>query len=509
MLASRLPLRARNALPILFLILQIAAILANVLPGLHRLALADWSAASFGLGFQIDGITLFLLLTMCVPLLALWLIAPPRRSFDLWGILVLTTATWLMTAGNSITIYIAWAIFDLTIFLWRIAREIERETAVRGVVIGQLTGLIFLLGSIALAAKQSEQGALLIGLALWARLGVFPFHYLLPMRGVDVSDLWFARGIPLIAASNLWLHWSIFNADVPYVLIGTLAGVALIVHALWVWREETLTRAISASAFQVILIVPLAMTFGGQANVALGLWNTLAAIFAIALFEIAIRWRAENLNRFPRLIWFAALFAFAGLPLTPAFLGRLGVYVALWESNNGLLMLIAGISTLIVLIPLWGFGFAIRGGELREPNRVEYVGLAIITLAFVALALAPMPIAHALGRQIGAFAERALDLVVRTDDVVGVGLSIALLALTVIGSFLVQPSAREIYRRWGAFIRNLASVLDLEWGERFLAMLGYRLSALVRDVSTITEENPTVWLLFVALWVAIFVMIAR
>jgi len=158
---------------------------------------------------------------------------------------------------------------------------------------------------------------------------------------------------------------------------------------------------------------------------------------------------------------------------------------------------------------LWGFGFAIKGGELREPQRVEYVGLAIITLAFVALALAPMPIAHALGRQAGAFAERALDLVVRTDDVVGVGLGIAILAFTVIGSFLAQPAAREIYRRWGTLIRNLAGVLDLEWGERFLGTLGYRVSALVRDVSTITEENPTVWLLFVALWVAIFVMIAR
>ncbi len=509
LIAARLPLRARNALPILFLILQIIALLVNIAPGSHRLALADWSAAAFGLGFQMDGITLLLLLAMCVPLLALWLIAPPRRLFDLWGILVLTAAIWLTTAGNTITIYIAWACFDLTIFLWRIARDIEHETAVRGIVIGQLTGLIFLLGSIALAAGQSAQGAVLIGLALWARLGMFPFHYLLPMRGVDVSDLWFARGIPLIAAANLWLHWSIFNADVPYILIGTLAGVALIVYALWVWREETLTRAISVGASQVILFVPLAITFGSEANVALGLWVALAAIFAIALFEIAIRWRAENLNRFPRLIWFAALFAFAGLPLTPAFLGRLGVYVALWESNNGLLMLIAGISTLIVLIPLWGFGFAIRGGELREPHRVEYVGLAIIALAFVALALAPMPIAHALGRQAGAFAERALDLVIRTDDVVGVGLGTAILVLAVIGSFLVQPSAREIYRQWGTLIRNLAGVLDLEWGERFLGTLGYRVSALVRDVSTITEENPTVWLLFVALWVAIFVMIAR
>jgi hypothetical protein len=39
--------------------------------------------------------------------------------------------------------------------------------------------------------------------------------------------------------------------------------------------------------------------------------------------------------------------------------------------------------------------------------------------------------------------------------------------------------------------------------------MGYRTGAMVRNVQTIAEENPTVWLLFIALWIAIFIAMAR
>lgn len=510
-LTTRLQPRARSWLPMIFLVLQVVALLLNVAPGAHRLVVAEWKPAGFSIALQMDGVTQLLLLMMVAPIIALWLVAPPRKPFDRLPLLVLSAAILLTAAENLVTAYLAWSLLDFSILLWRWARGIERETALRSVVIGQFSGLVLFAGSIFIAAGQTQLGATLAALAFWARLGIFPFHYLLPTRGADAFDLWFARGIPIIAASNLWLHWSALRVDAPITLIGVLGGIVCIVSALWVWREESPARAIGISVSPAIALVPLTIAFANEASVAIALWLTLAVAAAFALFELALRWRADNLNRWHRLIWFAALFALAGFPLTPAFLGRVGVYVALWASGNWLLMLMAGGATLAALTPLWNFGFAIKGSRTasREPTRREYGGLTFITLVFLALAFAPMLIAHALAPAVGDSAERALDLVVRTNDVLGVAMAILTLAATVIGSFLLYLSVGSIRPRPDSFFVRLTRVLALDWLERLVVSTARQIGRIAQSVSTMAEANPTVWLLFVALWVAIFIMLVR
>lgn len=240
----------------------------------------------------------------------------------------------------------------------------------------------------------------------------------------------------------------------------------------------------------------------------MGLWLTLAAVIALALFEIAKRWRADNLNRWNRLIWFAALLSLAGLPLTPAFLGRLGVYVALWESNNGIVMLFIGAATLVILAPMWNIGFALKGGELREPTRVEYAGLVIITLAIAALSFLPMLITRALGSAVSESYERSMDLVIRTNDAMGIGLGIVTMIVPVIGSYFLSTWLYRFRPRPGALVLRTARAIDLDWGERVVSAIGLRTSAAIRAGAAIAEENPIVWILFVALWVAIFIAIA-
>ena len=60
--------RARVMLPLIFLIVEIIAILVNIAPGLHALAFSDWSSAALSIAFHLDGVTLLLLLTLFVPL---------------------------------------------------------------------------------------------------------------------------------------------------------------------------------------------------------------------------------------------------------------------------------------------------------------------------------------------------------------------------------------------------------------------------------------------------------
>ncbi|MDE3087987.1 MAG: hypothetical protein KGJ80_01205 [Chloroflexota bacterium] len=507
-LAARgLPKRIQPQLPIIFLAIEIIAILVNIAPGSHTLVISTFDLAGLSIVFQIDGVTLLLLLTMFVPLVAVWWVAPPRSPFRIFSISVSTAAILLSVSGNLISIYFAWTLLDLSIFAWRFADDIERDGAARALALSQLAGLGLFAGALMLDTQPSANGAVLVALAFWARLALFPFHWTLPMRGSDTLDLWFARGVPLLAASSLWLRGSILKLNLPITLIGALAAAAMIAAAIWIWREEQPPRAVVVSVSHALAFVPLAIAFGGAAAPAFALWLALSVAMALALFEISLRWRAENRNRYPRLIWFAGILSLAGLPLTPAFLSRVGVYTSLWESGQWLLLLLAGVTTTLVLAPLWNLGFEIKGAEKREPTRREYAGLAVIVLAGAALALAPMLIAPALAPSVSDSAERAIDRVIRTNDLLGVVIGFTLLVLPVMVSYWLRRAAGRFHPHSGSLIWRAARLIDLEWLERALTSVGYQMGALARGASMIAEENPTVWILFAALWVAIFISI--
>jgi hypothetical protein len=507
-ISSRSAISVRQWIAIGFLIIELALILLNIAPGSHHLMISNWGIASFTISLQMDGITQLLLLAMFIPLTALWLVAPPRQPFDFYTASVLTTAILLTAADGIVTALIAWTLLDLALFIWRLVRNIERVTALRSLAIGLFAGMIFLAGAILLTPHPTE-GAMLIAFALWARLGLFPFHPLLPTRGADEFDLWFARGIPTIAAANLWLHWSAFRAPVPYTLIGVLTSITLIVAAIWIWRAADATDKIRIGAMYACALMPLSLASGGDAGVALALWQTLAIAFALALCEIAQRWRAENRNYYPRLVWTLGLLALAGLPLTPAFLGRIAFYVAMAENGEWLFLLLACVTTLIIFTPLWNLVRALQGSEPREPTRVEYAGVTLAWLAFAVPAFMPMIIAPALAPSVGEAADRALDRVLRTNDALGVATGAIVLVLPVLVAFFLYPFVKEYRSPPHAFVSRLARVSDLDWVERGLSRLGFQIGITARNAFTIAEVNPTVWILLVSLWVAIFISIAR
>ncbi len=509
LLSARVSERVRFWLAPVFLILEIALLLFNIAPGTHRLVISNWQAAGFTIALQMDGITQLLALTMFVPLIALWLIAPPRAPFGLWPILVVSAALLLASAATPVTIYVAWTLLDLALFVWRIAHNIQRDQANHGFMLGALAGLIFF-GGTSLITTRPAEGALLIGLALWARLGLFPFHGLYPAQGKDRSEVWFARGIPLLAASSVWLHWdTTLNLPVTAPLIGVLAGVVFVITTLWLWREEQPARAIDFSAAYTFAFVPLALAFGGDAATAFGLWLALSAALAIAWFEIALRWRAENRNRWARLIWFAGIFSLASIPLTPAFLGRLGLLVALTEYSQWVMLALIGVTSLFIFAPLWNFGFTLKGTEERAPTRAEYAGLIVLALFTGTLALAPMMIAHALAPAVGDAAERALDRVIRTNDLIGVIIGAIILLAPVIASYILRNMPRGLHPASASWEARLARALELDWLEQVIANVGLQISAAARSSITIAEENPTVWILLMSLWIAIFIIIAR
>ncbi|MBI5302347.1 MAG: hypothetical protein HY868_09430 [Chloroflexi bacterium] len=499
---------ARPGLAIVLLALALAAVGLNIAPGTHRWVVADWQAASFVLAFRADGIVIALWFTMLIPLLALWLAAPPRAPFDPTRTLVLSAALLLTAADNLLSMWFAWSLLDLAIFAWRLAHDAERESAARGLVIGMFAGVGLFSGALLLGTPRAQDGARLLAVAWWARLALFPFQPLLPRRGADAADFWFARALPILAASALWSRagdW--VNAASDWLVL--LAILAWLVALIWIWREEDPVRAVTVSASHAVALVPLAMAFGGDAGPAFVWWLAASFAFAFAFFELALRWRAENRNRWARLSWFAGVVTLLAPPLSPAFLGRVGVYISLWEAGQGLALLLVGAATSLLIAPLWNFAFAVRGAEERAPHRHESAALIILALTFSALTFAPLPIVQALGETMRDASEAAMVRVIWTNNAIGVISSFVILFVPMIVSFFLSDIVRGWHLRVNSRWMRLARVFDLYWLERITLRGGTQIGTLARRVSIIAEENPTVWLLLAGLWVAILILVLR
>jgi NADH:ubiquinone oxidoreductase subunit 2 (subunit N) len=503
LVADKIPEPSRRWLTVGILTSAFAGILINMAPSTHYFAISTWDAASFSIALQFDGISFVLLVAIFLPLIALQL-ARPAASLDSFAFYVLAAAILLTCAGNLITMLFAWAFLDLALFAWRESRRIPHDLAMRALILGQLAGLALFAGTILLGAKQTETGALLIALAFWARLGLFPFHWVYPNADLQTLELVAIRGAALAAGASLWLHWNDLGTGLPSGLIASLASVAFIVVIVRLASDPESMDKIATNATNAIAFVPLAVAFNEDAAVALGFWIALSVILALAMFELALMWQPDFQNRWSRLFFIIGIFSIAGIPLTPAFLGRVGAGVALAENGQWLIILISSIALAYALVPLWQIGLRLRGNDLREPTGVEYIGLQLLGLAFVVMSLASTVLAQAIEQSDSA--QAALDLVVRTTDFGGVGIGFFALLAPLVISF----GAARVDWGYRAELANVAQwagrVLDLDWLARWIARMGEGISALASGLAALAEENPTVWILLVALWIAIFIL---
>ncbi len=507
-LAARRAPTAQRWLTMLLCAIEIALVSFVAAPGAHRAILSDWEAGGITFAFEIDGATFLLLITLlAVPILLALVQAAP--AFDAYAIFALNASIILLTAATPITVFFASATLDIAIFAWRMRRGIEAETATRSLAVGQIANIVFFAGAMLLLARFRNEGAQLIALALWGRAGLFPFHWLPLWRGSSSRDLWIARGAPLLAALNLWLHWRRWQADMPTELVGILAALALIGALLWMRQAEVPQRAVSIVPFFAAVLVPLVVAFGGDAALALGVWLTLGIAFSLVLFEIAMNWSPEQKTRWTRILWVAGLLALAGVPLTPAFLGQAGLYVSLWENGQGALLFLCAMTSLVVYGSVWRFGIGIQGSEPRNPYARERVALWLIFAAYFALPLISLPLGNAIGESLARATESALDRVIRTNNAPAVLGALALLFVPLLVSLFFALARGQVSARLDAILRALARLWHLDWFARPLAFSAYWMSALARNFLAMAEENPTVWILLIALWVVIFILVPR
>lgn len=494
-------------LAIVLLTLETIAILLNIAPSSHRFEFSTWDLASFSIAFQLDGIALVLLLAIFVPLTALQLVE--SRTLDAFTIYVLASATILICAGNLITIFFAWAFLDFALFGWREARGIAHDIAMRALVLGQLASLVLFTGAILLGAKQIETSAICIALAFWARLGLFPFHWISPNEDVETLELASIRGATLVAGASLWLRWDSLKINAPIDLVTWGAAMAFIAALVWIAREGEAAEKIAVNTSAAAIAVPLAIGFGGEAGLAFALWVALGIAFAFALFELGSTWRSDYQSRLARLCFIVGVVSLAGLPLSPTFLGKVGIYVVLAEMAQGILLILILLSMTFLLSPLWRIGMAVRGDEPREPTRTEYAGLQMLGITFIVITFSPIVIVQAIGQVASDSANQALNTVIRTNDVIGVAIGFIALLMPMVISFLLARVDWGYHPQWNDSMHFATRVIDLDWLARLLAGAAQKTSALALNLSALAEENPTVWILLVGLWIAIFILTSR
>lgn len=503
-LLKRAPERTQDTAALVLVGLEIVLIILNVSPVTHTLILSRWDLASFELALVLDNTAILLLLVIFVVLLAVWLASPPAKPAV--GFFIAGSAGLLISAANLMTIYFAWILLDLAIFAWRMQQPGERDSAPRLLAQGIVTAILVFAGALYAGTSAASTGALLVAVAFWARLGIFPFHWILPFRSAD-DDLWVARGIPFIAGASVWLYWPSLKLDLASDWIGVLAVVALVASAIGALRARDTSSTISMGASLAAVFVPLAVAYGRDAGAVLALWLTLGTALAIALWTLALGWRQAN-RAVPSWLWVGGMVGLANVPLSPAFVGRVSLYLSWIENIQWGLVLIAGAATGVAVASLWQARLGAEPPkEWPEGRSRQFVALGILCFVYGILGLAPMPITNGLSSDLSNAAASALRALTSTNLIAVVIAWIVLLVPLGIGFIFgrrrvvpIQPLPTEV--RTGDVL-GLDSIIGLG------ASVGHEMGVVARNISAIAEENPIVWILLVALWIAIFVLIPR
>lgn len=500
------PLQARFRDRALFVLVgvEILFVFLNLSTQAHALTLSRWELGAFSIAFQLDNTSVFLLLVIFVPLFALWLATPP--SLPGLGFLIAGAAALLIVSANLMTIFFAWVLLDAALFIWRLAQAGERDSAPRLFALGLASTLLLFAGALFAGAGNPDTGAILVALAFWARLGLFPFHWIAPLQSWQ-DDLWIARAVPLIAGASLWIHWSLFKLTLPLDWIGILAIVALGASTIWSWRARRTSVIMVATVSQTCVFIPLAVAYGGDTGPALALWLAFGTFLGFACLLLALGWRQPS-RRAAGWVWSAGLVSLGQVPLTPAFVGRVGLYVSWMRDAHWGLLVIAAITSGLVLANVWQARLGAEPAEdWPEGRQRQLAALTVLGLSFAILALAPMPVANLLYTEMASSAASALGMLFYPDVILFL-LALAVLLLPLDLSFVFRRS-RLAAPESHLTPAQAVDVLGFDALIRVAASVGYQMGVAARNVSAIAEENPIIWILLVALWIAIFILIPR
>lgn len=504
----KVPSSFRSWLPIGILSAEIILVLVSAIVLPSASLSSRWDLAAFSLSFRLDGLAALLAVLVLLPPVIIWLTNPSPAPSSFLGAIVTSAAILFVCADNVASLYLAWVVLDATLFLWRLWECREQDEAMRSLAFSQGAALMMFAGSI-LRATMPGAGNVLVALALWGRLGLFPFHFVQPEHRIESIGSWVMGGVSLVTGLSLWLRSPDLHIELPGPWILALASIALFASVLWAWRAGDGLGTARAGVLHASVFVPLAIVFGGAGGVALALWMALAVVAALALFSVALLWRSDN-PTWASLLWLGGVLTLGNVPLTPAFVGRAGLYQYLWNNGGFGFLLFAGLTTTLVLVPLWTARLRSEQATGSQPHsRWDTSALILLAVLCAPFSFAPMPIAHAVTSGISTSADAALAEMTRANGSLGLVASLGLVIIPVVVSFLLRRPQVGYAPLKGNRVSFLARLVDLDWLVPAITSVGFEMGVVARNISTIAEENPILWIVLLGLWIAIFIVIPR
>jgi hypothetical protein len=443
------------------------------------------------------------------------------------ALVTLSGAVAFYCAANWPTLAAAWLLVDLGFLLWRLSDSNEpnwRSLPWRGLGFSQFGALIFLAAGVLVLNSGSslrfENGALgglsadLVVLAAWIRTGLYPFKSLPPSKTsagrpdrLERVALTAMLGSYLLIRALIMLQGEFAFASLLYslALLGVGATALLVLTEGGTGQDlASVAQAIAAP----MLLTPFLAVLGPSP--AIVVWLALGLFDFVVIATCARLLRTGNRRQpWRQVLWGVAILAAAGFPLTPGFFGRIGLYAAASQSGGVLLAAAIAASTTLALVPLWRGFLEARGEQQRNPTWIEYAGLAALLLPLFFEGLAPFVVTSFFGRGVEDASTFAYDALLRAPNASSPLLLLGAVILPLPLAFLLARARGPLLPLIGDAPRMIARVLDLSWLGRGIVWALDSLGMAARQVTALIEQHPIGWILFAAIWVALWLMNAQ
>lgn len=473
--------------------------------------------------FRLDLMALLPAIMVSIGLLGLSLVGSEDSPIAAWQDLVLLAATLLILfAGNIVTLVVTWALADWVRLLHTSQRQ-PPSHARRIFLVNQIGLLVFLMAIVLGSAEAqdlnqeslqlSDVAGTVVLISVAIRLGLFPFH-LSWYYAVDEEspDLVWGFLVPVtgslgaLARSAQWLSDSL---ALPAALWAWFA-VALLVAAVFAITRTRATQALLWGAAGGLALAPAAFLAVGPAQrgpvvlwILFGLWT------AVLLYLGAERLDLEM----PRLPWSRAV-AFLGLvtlgsaPLFPGFLPRVELYAGAVGHGYAWFVLLAAGSATLWLVPLWRHWFRFPTSRTGVPAPAEAAGLVILAIPFAVLGLLSLIGFGWLGNPVPPIWAPVAFQFTWPLDLLYAGALLGAVLLPLAASVYLGLVWVESDRDW-TWIAPAARPLFLEGVVGRLGRVLVAFARLSHSLSNLVEQHVLGWLIFVALWIAIWLFSLR
>ena len=431
-----------------------------------------------------------------------------------------------LCANNWVTLIAGWVLVDLGLLSSRLGTATDstpRAAIWRSFGISQLGAVLLLAAGVSLlndglSLRLSDTAlgagaATLVIFAAWIRTGFWPFHYA-PPEEPDPPHSWSLYDLAITGLLGLFLlvrgilrlqEDPLYPELIQYLALLGLAAATLL--ALSEHGEQPriawAVRALGAPLF-LLTIIAVVSHVGIVIWLMLDLFNLVNLALAAAVFRpqtVRQPWR--------QVLWGAVLLCAVGFPLTPGFLGRVGYYAAVIQGGDQMLFAAILGTTTLALIPVWRGFLSAGAGESRNPTPVEYVGLALLLLPVVIEGVLPFRVTALFGREVEDASAFAYDALVHSSSlwqpIILVGATLLPLPL----SYFLARAVDPLRVRIGALPQALTTFLDLSFFSDAFAALVDVLGEGVRQLSALIELHPVGWILFAAIWVALWLLNIR